>query len=85
MNVNNIRFFIDDMHDKDRLCRAFRGVDIVIHSAALKHVTVTEYNPIAAIKTKMQEATNIIDASIACGVAQFAVFSTDKAANPIYF
>ena len=78
-----LRFFIGDVRDKDRLYRAFNGVDVIIHAAALKHVTVAEYNPLEAIKTNINGATNIIDAAIDRGVKQVVALSTDKAVNPI--
>ncbi len=78
-----LRYFIGDVRDKDRLYRAFNGVDVVIHAAALKHVTVAEYNPLEAIKTNINGATNIIDAAIDRGVKQVVALSTDKAVNPI--
>jgi UDP-N-acetylglucosamine 4,6-dehydratase/5-epimerase len=78
-----LRYFIGDVRDKDRLYRAFNGVDVVIHAAALKHVTVAEYNPLEAIKTNINGAANIIDAAIDCGVKQVVALSTDKAVNPI--
>lgn len=61
---DKLRFFIGDVRDKDRMYRALDGVDVVIHAAALKHVTVAEYNPIEAIKTNIEGATNVIDAAI---------------------
>jgi UDP-N-acetylglucosamine 4,6-dehydratase/5-epimerase len=81
--AEKLRFFIGDIRDKDRLYRAFDGVDVVIHSAALKHVTVAEYNPIEAIKTNIEGARNIIDASIDRKVKKIVALSTDKAVNPI--
>ena len=78
-----LRFFIGDVRDKERLYRAFEGVDIVIHSAALKHVTIAEYNPIEAIKTNIDGAVNIIDAAIDKGVDKVVALSTDKAVNPV--
>lgn len=78
-----LRFFIGDVRDKDRLYRAFDGVDVVIHSAALKHVTVAEYNPIEAIKTNINGAMNIIDAAIDCKVEKVVALSTDKAVSPV--
>lgn len=78
-----LRFFIGDVRDKDRLYRAFDGVDVVIHAAALKHVPVAEYNPIEAIKTNINGAMNIIDAAIDRGVGKVVALSTDKAVNPI--
>ena len=63
-----IRFFIGDVRDKDRLYRAFDGVDIVIHAAALKHVGACEYNPFEAVKTNINGAQNIVEAAIDRGV-----------------
>ncbi|MDZ5606281.1 UDP-N-acetylglucosamine 4,6-dehydratase (inverting) [Bacillus pseudomycoides] len=80
---SRIRFFIGDVRDKDRLYRAFDGVDIVIHAAALKHVGACEYNPFEAIKTNIHGAQNIIEAAIDCGVKRVIALSTDKAASPI--
>ena len=78
-----IRFFIGDVRDKDRLTRAFEGIDIVIHAAALKHVPICEYNPFEAIKTNIIGAQNVIEAAISCKVKQVVALSTDKAAAPI--
>ncbi len=78
-----LRFFIGDVRDRDRLYRAFEGVDVVIHAAALKHVPIAEYNPIEAIRTNIHGAMNIIDASIDRGVKRIVALSTDKAVNPI--
>ena len=78
-----IRYFIGDIRDKDRLYRAFDGVDFVVHAAALKQVPAAEYNPLEAIKTNVIGAANIIDAAIDCGVKKVIALSTDKAANPI--
>jgi len=78
-----LRYFIGNVRDRDRLYRAFSGVDIVIHAAALKHVTIAEYNPIEAIKTNIDGATNIIDAAIDRGVKRVVALSTDKAVNPV--
>jgi FlaA1/EpsC-like NDP-sugar epimerase len=78
-----LRFFIGDVRDKDRLYRAFEGVDVVIHAAALKHVTAAEYNPIEAIKTNIHGAMNIVDAAIDRGVKKIVALSTDKAVNPV--
>jgi UDP-N-acetylglucosamine 4,6-dehydratase len=78
-----IRFFIGDVRDADRLYRAFDGVDIVVHAAALKHVTACEYNPIEAVRTNILGAQNVIDAAINRGVQRVIALSTDKAANPI--
>lgn len=78
-----LRYFIGDVRDKVRLCRAFDGVDIVIHAAALKQVPACEYNPIEAVKTNINGAVNIIDAAIDQNVEKVLALSTDKAANPI--
>ncbi|KAF0819045.1 UDP-N-acetylglucosamine 4,6-dehydratase (inverting) [Bacillus sp. ZZV12-4809] len=78
-----IRFFIGDVRDKDRLYRAFDGVDIVIHAAALKHVGACEYNPFEAIKTNIHGAQNIVEAAIDRGVKKVIALSTDKAASPV--
>ena len=80
---DNIRFFIGDVRDKDRLYRAFNGVDVVIHAAALKQVPAAEYNPIEAVRTNIQGAVNIVDAAIDRGVEKIVALSTDKAVNPI--
>ena len=78
-----IRFFIGDVRDPERLHRAFHGVDVVVHAAALKQVPSCEYNPIEAVKTNIIGAQNIIDAAVNNGVKKIIVLSTDKAANPI--
>jgi len=78
-----LRFFIGDVRDRDRLYRAFDGVDIVIHTAALKQVPAAEYNPIEAVKTNIHGAENVIDAAIDKNVKKIVALSTDKAANPI--
>ncbi len=78
-----IRFFIGDVRDKERLYRAFDGVDIVIHAAALKQVPACEYNPFEAIKTNILGAQNIIEAAIDRKVKRVIALSTDKAASPI--
>ncbi|MCD9023665.1 UDP-N-acetylglucosamine 4,6-dehydratase (inverting) [Cohnella silvisoli] len=78
-----MRFFIGDVRDAERLNRAFDGVDIVVHAAALKHVTACEYNPFEAVRTNILGAQNVIDAAINRGVKRVIALSTDKAANPI--
>jgi UDP-N-acetylglucosamine 4,6-dehydratase len=78
----SLRFFIGDVRDRDRLQRAFHGVDIVIHAAALKQVPACEYNPFEAIQTNVMGAKNIIDAAIDQGVKRVVALSTDKAVNP---
>ncbi len=79
----SVRYFIGDVRDRERLYRAFDGVDIVVHAAALKHVPVAEYNPLEAIKTNVLGAANVIDAAIDLKVSKVIALSTDKAANPI--
>ena len=81
--AKSLRFFIGDVRDKDRLYRAFKGVDYVIHAAALKQVPACEYNPNEAIKTNINGAMNIIDAALDCGVSKVVALSTDKAVNPV--
>ena len=81
--IKKLRFFIGDIRDKDRLKRAFPGVDVVIHAAAMKQVPACEYNPTEAIKTNINGAMNIIDAALDCGVEKVVALSTDKAVNPI--
>lgn len=80
---SRIRFFIGDVKDKERLYRAFDGVDIVIHAAAMKHVEACEYNPFEAVKTNINGAQNIIEAAIDRGVEKVIALSTDKAASPV--
>ena len=79
----SLRYFLGDVRDRDRLRRAFRGVDIVIHAAALKQVPACEYNPGEAIKTNVDGAQNIVDAAIDAGVQRVLGLSTDKAVNPV--
>ncbi|MDX9996314.1 MAG: UDP-N-acetylglucosamine 4,6-dehydratase (inverting), partial [Rhodocyclaceae bacterium] len=78
-----IRYFLGDVRDKDRLHRAFDGVDIIIHAAALKQVPACEYNPLEAVKTNILGASNVIDAAIDCGVRKVIAISTDKAVSPV--
>lgn len=80
---DELRFFLGDIRDKDRLCRAFEGVDYVIHAAALKQVPALEYNPTEAVNTNVMGADNIVDAAIDMGVKKVIALSTDKAVNPI--
>ena len=79
----HLRFFIGDIRDTNRLHRAFNGVDIVVHAAALKHVPICEYNPIEAIKTNIDGTVNVIDAAINNGVQKVILISTDKAVQPV--
>ena len=78
-----LRYFVGDVRDPQRLHRAFQGVDIVIHAAAMKHVDVAEYNPQECIRTNIGGAENVINAAIDCGVQKVVALSTDKAASPI--
>lgn len=78
-----VRFFIGDVRDKDRLKRAFENIEVVIHTAAMKHVDIAEYNPWEAIKTNVLGAQNVIDAAIETEVKTVVALSTDKAAAPI--
>jgi len=80
---NFMRFFIGDVRDKERMYRAFHGVDYVIHAAALKQVPAAEYNPFEAVKTNILGAQNVINVAIDVGVKKVIALSTDKAANPI--
>jgi UDP-N-acetylglucosamine 4,6-dehydratase (inverting) len=81
--ADRLRFFLGDIRDKDRLYRAFEGVDYVIHAAALKQVPALEYNPTEAVKTNVIGADNIVDAAIDSHVKKVIAISTDKAVNPI--
>ncbi len=78
-----MRFFIGDVRDVERLKEAMRGIDIVIHAAALKHVPIAEYNPMECIKTNIHGSENVIKASLENNVESVIALSTDKAANPI--
>lgn len=79
----NIRFFIGDIRDKDRLKRAMESVDTVVHAAALKQVPTAEYNPFEAIKTNVIGAENVIEAALESKITRVVALSTDKAAAPI--
>jgi UDP-N-acetylglucosamine 4,6-dehydratase len=83
INAPNLRYFIGDVRDNNRLHRALNGIDIVIHAAALKQVPAAEYNPMECIKTNVIGAENIINASIDSGVKKVIALSTDKAVNPM--
>ncbi len=78
-----IRYFIGDVRDRERLYRAFNGVDIVVHAAALKQVPACEYNPFEAVQTNIIGAKNVIDAAIDQGVKRAIAITTDKAVNPV--
>jgi len=79
----SLRFFIGDVRDRERLIQAMRGVDFVIHAAALKQVPAAEYNPMECIKTNIYGAENVIQAALENNVGKVIALSTDKAANPI--
>ncbi len=78
-----LRFFIGDIRDRQRLCRALEGVDYVIHAAAFKQVPAAEYNPFEAVKTNILGTQNLVEAAIDKGVKKVVALSTDKAVNPI--
>jgi len=83
LDAPNLRYFLGDVRDEARLHRAFEGIDVVVHAAALKQVPAAEYNPFEAIKTNVIGAENIINAAIDHGVERVIALSTDKAASPI--
>jgi UDP-N-acetylglucosamine 4,6-dehydratase len=78
-----LRYFIGDVRDRERLEMAFRGVDYVVHAAALKHIPAAEYNPFECIQTNVYGAENVVRAAMRAGVQRVVALSTDKAANPI--
>ena len=78
-----MRYFIGDVRNKERLDRAFEGIDIVIHAAAMKHVHIAEYNPSECIMTNIKGAENVISSALKCGVKNVVALSTDKACAPI--
>jgi len=79
----NLRYFIGDIRDPDRLELAMRDMDIVIHAAAMKHVPIAEYNPFECVRTNIYGAENIVKTALRCGVSKVIALSTDKACNPI--
>jgi UDP-N-acetylglucosamine 4,6-dehydratase (inverting) len=79
----NLRFFIGDVRDRDRLRRALEGIDTVVHAAALKQVPAAEYNPMEFIHTNVLGAENLVEACVDAGVKRVVALSTDKAAAPI--
>ena len=79
-NLSNVRFFLGDIRDKERLARALKGVDLVVHTAALKQVPTAEYNPIEFIKTNVFGVQNLIEVAIDNKVQKVIALSTDKAA-----
>jgi UDP-N-acetylglucosamine 4,6-dehydratase/5-epimerase len=82
-NDPRIRYFIGNVRDKERMLRAFSGVDYVVHAAALKQVPAMEYNPEEAVKTNVIGAMNVINCAIDAGVRKVVALSTDKACNPV--
>lgn len=80
---SRVRFFIGDVRDRERLYRATKGVDVVVHAAATKIVPTAEYNPFEAVKTNILGAMNVIDSCIDNGVSKVVALSTDKASSPI--
>lgn len=82
-NDNRVRFFIGDVRDKERVYRAMKGVDYVVHAAATKIVPTAEYNPFECVKTNVNGATNVIDACVDAGVKKVVALSTDKASSPV--
>lgn len=78
-----LRFFIGDVRDRDRMAQACEGVDVIIHAAAIKQVDTAEYNPTECIRTNIDGAENVIHAALACGVKDVVALSTDKACAPI--
>lgn len=78
-----MRYFIGDVRDQERLRRAFTGVDLVVHAAALKQVPACEYNPFEAVQTNIQGGKHIVDAAIDIGVPRVVALSTDKAVSPV--
>lgn len=78
-----IRYFVGDVRDPQRLKRALQGIDVVIHAAAMKHVDIAEYNPQECIRTNIDGAQNLIEACLDTGVKKLVALSTDKAAAPI--
>jgi UDP-N-acetylglucosamine 4,6-dehydratase (inverting) len=78
-----LRFFIGDVRDRERIVRACEGVDVIIHAAAIKQVDTAEYNPTECIRTNVDGAENVIHAALECGVSDVVALSTDKACAPI--
>jgi UDP-N-acetylglucosamine 4,6-dehydratase len=83
LSAPNLRYFLGDVRDKERLYRAFDGIDVVVHAAAMKQVPASEYNPMEAIKTNIIGAENVINVCIDQEVKHVVALSTDKAANPL--
>ena len=81
--AERLRWFIGDIRDYQRLLMAFRGVDLVVHAAALKDIVACEYNPSEAVQTNVQGTDNVVRAAVACGVKCVVYVSTDKAVHPV--
>jgi UDP-N-acetylglucosamine 4,6-dehydratase len=79
----NVRFFIGDVRDRERLFRAMHGVTVLVHAAALKQVPTCEYNPMEAVKTNIVGTSNVVEAALDAGVRKVMALSTDKAVNPV--
>ncbi len=79
----NVRFFIGDVRDYERIKRALKGIQYVIHAAAMKHIPIAEYNPMECVKTNIMGAENVINACLETEVERVVALSTDKAAAPI--
>ena len=82
-NDRRLRWFLGDIRDRERLHRALKGIDYVVHAAALKQVDTAEYNPFEFVKTNILGSQNVIDACIDAGVKKVVALSTDKASSPI--
>lgn len=80
---DRLRYFVGDIRDRDRLRTAFRTVQVLVHAAAMKHVPICEYNPIEAVRTNIDGATNLIEASLEARVEKVIALSTDKAVSPV--
>lgn len=78
-----LRFFLGDVRDRDRLRRAFQGMDVVVHAAALKQVPALEYNPTEAVRTNVDGTVNVIEAAMDAGIDKVVSISSDKAVNPV--
>src|SRR5688572_25396410 len=78
-----LRFFVGDVRDRDRLRRAFDGIEIVVHAAALKRIEVGHYNPTEMVKTNIGGAMNVVEAAIDAGVSRVVALSSDKAWQPV--
>ena len=83
LQAPQLRYFIGDVRDRERLERALHGIDTIVHASAMKQVVAAEYNPIECIKTNVLGAENVINAAINCSVKRIIALSTDKAVNPI--